>query len=464
MKKICCLLALLMFLLSAPASLSRSSAAGLDRSNSKSSSYQTAGFAALPYLGSWTVVSVEMNNGTYPAADLGVAMTLTLKSDGTCETSNNGATSTVRWTLSSDGARVDGVLCVLQEDGTLRTDQDGFHMILSRSDGIEATPQPTPEKDDSHLYGTWNVTKVRIGNASYAARDYGLDAYMLLQPDGTYVLESSTGSPENGFWHATDDGVTLDSVTMLLQDDGTLLADFGEYGMVFEHDLSQPDVTASPAPTPRVTASPAPTPFVEEEDERAPYTGTWQAISVIIEGKTYNAADIDLDLSIILNAGGSAISLNPEEGRKDSASWDVTQDGILLDGVRCILREDGTLLTAEGKTSIVFARVSENEVPVPEETPDERTAFLGVWSVTEVLAGGISYSAVDAGLDARMILYEDDTYTLESNTGDPETGAWQVTNHGVQIGNIEMLLLDDGTLLADFGDSGMVFRHDISNP
>lgn len=103
------------------------------------------------YLGAWYGVSMEMEGVSYPLADMGMDLTITIGADGTAEMHMNGEDERIRCSMQDGVLTADGVSFALQ-DSMLVVSEDGMTMTLSREKPeasaasipvIDETPQST---------------------------------------------------------------------------------------------------------------------------------------------------------------------------------------------------------------------------------------------------------------------------------------------------------------------------------
>ena len=156
---------------------------------------------------------MEIEGASYPLADMGMEMTLTIGADGTAEMNMNGD--------------VDSLHCVMQ-DGLLTVSMDGVTMTFSR-EKPEASDASVPIIDESavidDLKGVWTLARVTADGISFTLQD----ALLTVSMDGVTMAfsrekpqASSAAVPSinesaiiddfRGFWtlaRVTEDGITL---------------------------------------------------------------------------------------------------------------------------------------------------------------------------------------------------------------------------------------------------------------
>lgn len=129
--------------------------------------------AAIPdeYLGAWYGVSMEMEGVSYPLADMGMDLTITIGADGTAEMHMNGEGERIRCSMQDGVLTADGVSFALQ-DSMLVVSEDGMTMTLSR-EKPEASAASIPVIDESatidDLKGVWALAHVTMDGITLPA-------------------------------------------------------------------------------------------------------------------------------------------------------------------------------------------------------------------------------------------------------------------------------------------------------
>ena len=346
------------------------------------------------------MATVTLGDTTYNASDLGLSVTMTILPDGTCSSTDpeTGEETPGVWSLTEDGAIIDGQPVSVQEDGTLLAEGDGMSMTLVRSDGTQPSAPSAPGEEAKGYIGTWNATEIRIGDSAYSAADFGLEASMILSEDGTYTLTSASSAPQTGRWTVNETGVSLGILQFTLQDNGTLLTTLEGMSLIFA-----PEGTAQPAPTPTMepeptptaepeptpTAEPEPTPTAEPEPTAEPvpigspsdYVGTWQAVTVQLGDQSYSAESFGYESTLILHENGTYDLVYPGT-EPISGSWTLDAGGIHASDYVFVPQADKTLCASQSGTSIYFAL----QETVPEPSVD-LSLFVGEWTAVYVSSG-----------------------------------------------------------------------------
>lgn len=156
----------------------------------------------------------------------------------------------------------------------------------------------------------------------------------------------------------------------------------------------------------------------------ADYTGTWHLQKVEAEGLSLSAADLGLDIVLVLGEGGrGSMSFGGEE---EAIEWRLGDDTITLkmtddegelaiQGETLVLEDDGTLM--------IFGRDEASPGNVNLIAPPRADAvladFVGEWRSAYFTLQGVTITAAEAGLDIVITVTEDG---ISAAMGDDEQG------------------------------------------
>ncbi len=206
------------------------------------------------YLGIWYGVSMEIEGASYPLADMGMEMTLTIGADGAAEMNMNGEGESIQCSMQDGVLAADGVGIALQ-DGMLVVSEDGMTMTLSR-EKPEASAAPIPVIDESatidDLKGVWTLARVTMDGVTLAAEAAEMAG------DTLVVYGDSCDLTLQGM---TMDGLTcsMDSCALLisildgeaaatLREDGTLCLEMSDVTLWYERTGDAPEPANAPEP------------------------------------------------------------------------------------------------------------------------------------------------------------------------------------------------------------------------
>ena len=178
--------------------------------------------------------------------------------------------------------------------------------------------------------------------------------------------------------------------------------------------------------------------FAEEAD----LTGVWYLSMVAMEEQTMNAADLGMDMTLTLNADGTAAMESVAMDVSEEGSWtaDGNELGITFDGetAPASYEEGYLLLASDDEMQMVFSREEPAAFAAPAAVAAaDITDFDGTWTMTMVDAYGMV-------VNAEMVLPELETLFGGSEpTVIIENGV--VTAFGSEEG--EQFAFEDGQLV-----------------
>ena len=236
--------------------------------------------AAIPdeYLGIWYGVSMEIEGASYPLADMGMEMTLTIGADGAAEMNMNGEGESIQCSMQDGVLTADGVGIALQ-DGMLVVSEDGMTMTLSR-EKPEASAAPIPVIDESatidDLKGVWTLARVTMDGVTLAAEaaEMAGDTLVVYGDSCDLTLQGMT---MDGLTCSMDGCALLISIldgeaAATLREDGTLCLEMSDVTLWYERTGDAPEAPAESAaePVPEPIAEPVSEPTAEPAPEVAP--------------------------------------------------------------------------------------------------------------------------------------------------------------------------------------------------
>ena len=224
--------------------------------------------AAIPdeYLGAWYGVSMEMEGVSYPLADMGMDLTITIGADGTAEMHMNGEGERIRCSMQDGVLTADGVSFALQ-DSMLVVSEDGMTMTLSR-EKPEASAASIPVIDESatidDLKGVWALAHVTMDGVTLPAEaaEMAGDTLVVYGDSCDLTLQGMT---LDGLTCSMDGYALLISIldgeaAATLREDGTLCLEMSDVTLWYERTGDAPEITAEPVPeaTSELAAMPEP--------------------------------------------------------------------------------------------------------------------------------------------------------------------------------------------------------------
>ena len=301
--------------------------------------------AAIPdeYLGAWYGVSMEMEGVSYPLADMGMDLTITIGADGTAEMHMNGEGERIRCSMQDGVLTADGVSFALQ-DGMLVVSEDGVTMTLSR-EKPEASAASIPVIDESatidDLKGVWALAHVTMDGVTLPAEaaEMAGDTLVVYGDSCDLTLQGMT---LDGLTCSMDGCALLISIldgeaAATLREDGTLCLEMSDVTLWYERTGDTPEITAESVP--EATSEPAAMPEPAASGAEAMIGKKYVMTDADVNGCNMTAAQMgNLEYSILLQedgtvtfvmAGSDIPGLTWAYGRIPTEAGEV--DGIAID-------------------------------------------------------------------------------------------------------------------------------------
>ena len=268
--------------------------------------------AAIPdeYLGAWYGVSMEIEGVSYPLADMGMDLTITIGADGTAEMHMNGEGERIRCSMQDGVLTADGVSFALQ-DSMLAVSEDGMTMTLSR-EKPEASAASIPVIDESatidDLKGVWALAHVTMDGVTLPAEaaEMAGDTLVVYGDSCDLTLQGMT---VDGLTCSMDGYALLISIldgeaAATLREDGTLCLEMSDVTLWYERTGDAPEITAEPVP--EATSEPAAMPEPASSGAEAMIGKKYVMTDADVDGYNMTAAQMgNLEYSILLQEDGT---------------------------------------------------------------------------------------------------------------------------------------------------------------
>lgn len=268
--------------------------------------------AAIPdeYLGAWYGVSMEIEGVSYPLADMGMDLTITIGADGTAEMHMNGEGERIRCSMQDGVLTADGVSFALQ-DSMLVVSEDGMTMTLSR-EKPEASAASIPVIDESatidDLKGVWALAHVTMDGVTLPAEaaEMAGDTLVVYGDSCDLTLQGMT---VDGLTCSMDGYALLISIldgeaAATLREDGTLCLEMSDVTLWYERTGDAPEITAEPVP--EATSEPAAMPEPAASGAEAMIGKKYVMTDADVNGCNMTAAQMgNLEYSILLQEDGT---------------------------------------------------------------------------------------------------------------------------------------------------------------
>lgn len=268
--------------------------------------------AAIPdeYLGAWYGVSMEIEGVSYPLADMGMDLTITIGADGTAEMHMNGEGERIRCSMQDGVLTADGVSFALQ-DSMLVVSEDGMTMTLSR-EKPEASAASIPVIDESatidDLKGVWALAHVTMDGVTLPAEAVEMAGDTLVVYGDSCDL-TLQGMTLDGLTCSMDGYALLISIldgeaAATLREDGTLCLEMSDVTLWYERTGDAPEITAEPVP--EATSEPAAMPEPAASGAEAMIGKKYVMTDADVNGCNMTAAQMgNLEYSILLQEDGT---------------------------------------------------------------------------------------------------------------------------------------------------------------
>ena len=262
------------------------------------------------YLGAWYGVSMEMEGVSYPLADMGMDLTITIGADGTAEMHMNGEGERIRCSMQDGVLTADGVSFALQ-DSMLVVSEDGMTMTLSR-EKPEASAASIPVIDESatidDLKGVWALAHVTMDGVTLPAEaaEMAGDTLVVYGDSCDLTLQGMT---VDGLTCSMDGYALLISIldgeaAATLREDGTLCLEMSDVTLWYARTGDAPEITAEPVP--EATSEPAAMPEPAASGAEAMIGKKYVMTDADVNGCNMTAAQMgNLEYSILLQEDGT---------------------------------------------------------------------------------------------------------------------------------------------------------------
>ncbi|MDY5350074.1 MAG: leucine-rich repeat protein, partial [Candidatus Ventricola sp.] len=222
--------------------------------------------AAIPekYLGVWYGVSMEMEGVSYPLADMGMELTLTISADGAAEMNMNGEVERFQCAVR-DGVLTEGAKTLTLQEGMLQFSEGSAAMLMSREKPEGAAEAPAPVDKTATLdsfKGVWTASRVSAEGLTLpaAAADMAGDTLTIYGDTCDLTLSGYLldGLPCHMDGHRLIFTLLDGECAVTRHTDGTLSLMLEEASVWYEYTGEAPEAPAIPTqePMPEPTAEP----------------------------------------------------------------------------------------------------------------------------------------------------------------------------------------------------------------
>jgi len=226
--------------------------------------------------------------------------------------------------------------------------------------------------------------------------------------------------------------------------------------------------------------------FASEAD----LVGDWMLTQASAEGMTFGAADLGVEMTVTLNADGTATMSMTSDGTTEAAegSWIMIGDVVTItadnepadftyengrlalteDGVTMYLDKDG-IIPADAEPSMdLSGLLGESEVSegtAVEAAVPNADELIGAWTLAGASSSGIELTPEELGMEMSVVLNADFTAVISVVTADSseeDTGSsWGLTATGATLtdstGDSLSMYLEDGLLVLDDNAGTLIY-------
>ena len=287
---------------------------------------------------------MEMEGVSYPLADMGMELTLTIGADGAAEMNMNGEGESIQCSMQDGVLTADGVGIALQNN-MLVVSEDGMTMTLSR-EKPEASAAPIPVIDESatidDLKGVWTLARVTMDGVMLPAEaaEMAGDTLVVYGDNCDLTLQGMT---MDGLTCRMDGYALLISIldgeaAATLREDGTLCLEMSDVTLWYERTGDAPEAPAA-EPVPETTSEPATIPEPAAGGAEVMIGKKYVMTDADVNGYNMTAAQMgNFEYSILLQedgavtfvmAGSNIPGLTWAYGRIPTEAGEV--DGVVID-------------------------------------------------------------------------------------------------------------------------------------
>lgn len=350
-----------------------------------------------PFCGSWLLSELLLDGESYSAELFGMDMQIVLTSDGLATIISDGEESYCTWCVSGPAVLIDLDMLLPDDQGRLLLTEDGSSMVFTRmAESPLAGFIAAPAVEDDFLR-VWTLDSVLVDGETVSAEALGLNRIIYFGPfwDGCLI----DGSDPRFFdWDFNDGRMVIDSAELFIDTQGRLICPDPDGVMIF--------VTPADA-------------------DPALFIGAWELVELRMDGESYPAVEMDMEMRLELADGGAATIYSTSQ---EASFWSVAGPGVLIDDTLMIPDGEGRLLFLDRFSVMVFAP-AENSAPISTETltPGQPAtgaaaeAFFGSWALATVEFDGESYDpalfgmsmSITFGADGTVMLFDDSEASMD---------------------------------------------------
>lgn len=281
--------------------------------------------------------------------------------------------------------------------------------------------------------GVWYGVSIEEYGEVYPLTDLGFDITVAINADGT--AEMNMGGEVDVANCAMYDGALMVETMTGTAENGLLV--LAEAGYVMTFSREKPDGAAAVPDTDGET---------QPADISDEYLGVWYGLSMEMEGDVLQFAELGMEVTITIHAGGMA-EMNMD-GEVDIAPCAMVDGALMVDTMTGTIENGELLLNDEG----VLLRLNREqpEAAAPALDPEPEPAATGAGIISEIkfvltdanVQGSNMTAAMLGGYEYSVLLHEDGTVKFVMAGADIPGLTWVYGKVPTDAGELDGVILD----------------------
>ena len=281
--------------------------------------------------------------------------------------------------------------------------------------------------------GVWYGVSIEEYGEVYPLTDLGFDITVAINADGT--AEMNIGGEVDVANCAMYDGALMVETMTGTAENGLLV--LAEAGYVMTFSREKPDGAAAVPDTDGET---------QPADISDEYLGVWYGLSMEMEGDVLQFAELGMEVTITIHAGGTA-EMNMD-GEVDIAPCAMVDGALMVDTLTGTIENGELLLNDEG----VLLRLNREqpEAAAPALDPEPEPAATGAGIISEIkfvltdanVQGSNMTAAMLGGYEYSVLLHEDGTVKFVMAGADIPGLTWVYGKVPTDAGELDGVILD----------------------